>query len=419
MISTAGSTPGLESGGRENLENPANPWSTRAIVELRQYRLKPGRRDALIQIFERHFVEPQEAAGMTLVGQFRDRRRPDRFVWLRAFPDMPARHAALEAFYGGRVWAAHGPAANDTMLAWDDVLLLRPARPGDGFRTRAPGPFSPERAAEGSTRSVLVGIYELARPAGDEVLRRFDRAIAPMLGANGMDIAALLVTEPSTNTFTRLPVREGVNALVWIATGPRHDPAPGWLEQLGALCVLDGRPVALLDLEPTSRSRLGDGARAARATAHDFDFLFGRWRVHHRCLNARLCRSNDWSGFEGSSEARPLPGGLGHVDAYSFVRHGRAIEGVALRLFDPATGCWSIHWADTSRPGRLLPPMTGQFQGPTGEFFGDEEVDGRLVRCRFRWTRAGLGAPQWEQAFSDDGGRTWETNWIMTFTRAD
>src|SRR6478672_4727400 len=97
------------------------------VLELRQYTLKPGQRDTLIDLFERHFVESQEAAGMTLVGQFRDRRRPDRFVWLRGFPDMEHRHQALEAFYGGPVWSAHRSAANGTMVDSSDVLLLRPA----------------------------------------------------------------------------------------------------------------------------------------------------------------------------------------------------------------------------------------------------------------------------------------------------
>ena len=103
------------------------------VIELRQYTLKPGQRDVLIDLFDRHFVESQEAAGMTIVGQFRDRRRPDRFVWIRGFPDMASRHQALERFYGGPVWAAHRTAANATMLDVSDVLLLRPVRSDGGF----------------------------------------------------------------------------------------------------------------------------------------------------------------------------------------------------------------------------------------------------------------------------------------------
>jgi hypothetical protein len=88
-----------------------------------------------------------------------------------------------------------------------------------------------------------------------------------------------------------------------------------------------------------------------------------------------------------------------------------------VRLFDPATAEWSIHWADTVRARTFLAPMVGTFTGDTGEFFGDETVDGQKVFCRFRWSRTRTSSPQWEQAFSDDRGKTWETNWTMTFTR--
>ena len=86
------------------------------VIELRQYTLKPGQRDVLIELFDRYFVEGQESTGMTVIGQFRDLRRPDRFVWLRGFPDMTRRHQSLEAFYGGPIWAAHRNAANSTMV---------------------------------------------------------------------------------------------------------------------------------------------------------------------------------------------------------------------------------------------------------------------------------------------------------------
>src|SRR5438093_12190144 len=95
------------------------------VIELRQYTLKPGQREALIELFERHMLDAQEAAGMTVVGQFRDRPDEDRFVWIRGFPDMKRRQAALERFYDGPVWATHRDAANATMIDSDDVLLLK------------------------------------------------------------------------------------------------------------------------------------------------------------------------------------------------------------------------------------------------------------------------------------------------------
>ena len=96
------------------------------VLELRQYKLHPGQRDVLIALFEREFIESQEALGMRLVGQFRDRNDPRRFTWIREFPNMPDRERALKAFYSGPVWARHREAANATLEDNDNVLLLRP-----------------------------------------------------------------------------------------------------------------------------------------------------------------------------------------------------------------------------------------------------------------------------------------------------
>src|SRR6266851_6145993 len=106
-------------------------WSP--VVELRQYTLHPAKRDVLIDLFDREFVESQEALGMKVIGQFRDLDNPNRFVWLRGFRDMPSRAQALKDFYGGPVWKAHREAANATMMDSDNVLLLCPAKPTSGF----------------------------------------------------------------------------------------------------------------------------------------------------------------------------------------------------------------------------------------------------------------------------------------------
>ncbi|MGW0669486.1 NIPSNAP family protein [Streptomyces sp. NPDC002746] len=100
-----------------------------SIVELRQYTLHSGARETLIELFEREFVIGQQAVGITVGGRFRDLGDPDRFVWLRAFPDMAHRRRALKAFYTGPVWRQHRDAANATMVDSDNVLLLR----GPGF----------------------------------------------------------------------------------------------------------------------------------------------------------------------------------------------------------------------------------------------------------------------------------------------
>src|SRR4029450_8460447 len=102
-------------------------------VELRQYTLHPGKHDVLIELFDREFIEPQEALGIKVIGQFRDLDHPDRFVWLRGFHDMTSRAKALSDFYGGPVWKAHQEAANATMIDSDNVLLLSPALRTSGF----------------------------------------------------------------------------------------------------------------------------------------------------------------------------------------------------------------------------------------------------------------------------------------------
>ena len=108
-------------------QTPALDAASRCpIVELRQYTLYPDRRDELIALFDREFIETQESAGMKVLGQFRDLADADRFVWLRGFASMAARARALESFYDGAAWKAHRSAANATMIDSDDVLLLRP-----------------------------------------------------------------------------------------------------------------------------------------------------------------------------------------------------------------------------------------------------------------------------------------------------
>jgi hypothetical protein len=382
------------------------------VVELRQYTLRPGQREALIEVFDRHLVEPQEALGMTVIGQFRDQVRPDRFVWLRGFHDMESRHRALEGLYGGPVWAKHGPAANETMLEWHDVLLLRPARPDTAFVREG-------RESAGGPREVVAGVHALPRRVDAEQdaehVARFEGEVAPKLEERGVRIEGIFVTEPAANTFTRLPVREGENVLAWFGTVDGPARPPGWLDDLAASIAPGGQPPSILYLEPTSRSMLGNGPRAARASKHDFDFLFGTWKVHNRYLKDRLRGSTEWTEFEATCEAMPLLHGLANLDRYTSVRDGAPFEGMTLRLFDPATGEWTLHWADSAHPGALIPPMRGAFHGGVGEFFGDETVDGRTVLCRFLWTS---DPPRWEQAFADDGGKTWETNWIMEFTRA-
>jgi hypothetical protein len=153
---------------------------------------------------------------------------------------------------------------------------------------------------------------------------------------------------------------------------------------------------------------------------HDFDFLFGSWLVHNRKLVRLFDGSDEWHEFETSCEARPILGGIGNVDTFkaAAMPPGNEVwEGFTLRLFDPERRVWRIWWASTRPPGRLDPPMTGGFNDRRGEFFGTDLLGGRPIRIRFEWQALGYSAARWEQAFSQDDGATWETNWVMRFTR--
>ena len=233
------------------------------IVELRQYTLHPGRRDDLIDLFEREFVESQEAEGMTLLGQFRDRDAPDRFVWLRGFPDMEARRRALEAFYGGPVWQAHREAANATMADSDDVLLLRPL---DGQRPLTLPDRAPPRSRGDGPGAAVIGVHRLEGSA-EALTECFQGEHAPRLAAAGLPPVAIFVTEGAANTFPRLPVREGERILVWLALAASAQAADDALARARrdpALEPLLAAALQILRLRPTARSRLRGGRRPGR-----------------------------------------------------------------------------------------------------------------------------------------------------------
>ena len=201
------------------------------IVELRMYALHPGRRDDLVRLFERQFIESQEAVGMQIIGQFYDLDDPNRFVWLRGFHDMQARAQSLGAFYGGPVWKTHRDAANTTMIDSDNVLLLRPAPGTCGF------PFknaTHPRLGSISKQDgfVAVTIYYFGKPVTSEFIRYFENTIEPSAMQAGASTLAYFVTEDSPNTFPQLPVREGEYAFVWFAGFPAPEAYKSYLTRL-------------------------------------------------------------------------------------------------------------------------------------------------------------------------------------------
>jgi hypothetical protein len=166
------------------------------------------------------------------------------------------------------------------------------------------------------------------------------------------------------------------------------------------------------------RAVTAEGAEmSTRDGSRDFDFWMGSWKVHNRRLRERLKGSTTWDEFGATARASQLLGGVGNQDVFRTDFAG-GFTGMSFRFYDKATGQWSIYWAD-SRRGALEPPVVGSFAGDLGTFEGADVFEGRPIRVRFTWSRAQPASPRWEQAFSEDGGRTWETNWVMEMTRSD
>jgi NIPSNAP len=236
------------------------------IVELRQYTLHPGKRDVLIDLFDREFVESQEALGIKIIGQFRDKNNPNRFVWLRGFRDMPSRAQQLTDFYGGPVWKAHRQVANTTMIDSDNVLLLHPATSGSGFSLA-----DRKRATVGATENrkdlIVATIYYFDAPVDARFVEFFEKTLKPALTDSGASVLACFVTEHSENTFPALPVRGGENVFIWFArfddsaAYERHvaalDQSPRWRDEISKeLAQRLKRAPEILKLSPTSRSLL-------------------------------------------------------------------------------------------------------------------------------------------------------------------
>ena len=151
---------------------------------------------------------------------------------------------------------------------------------------------------------------------------------------------------------------------------------------------------------------------------HDFDFLAGQWTSHHRKLKERLAGSHEWVEFDGTLSMRQLMNGWANVDDNVFKMPGGDYRGVGLRAYDPKTGQWAIWWLDGRNPfGELDPPVKGCFKNGVGTFYADDTLRGKKIRVRFVWSHITPTSARWEQSFSPDGGKTWETNWVMEFRR--
>jgi hypothetical protein len=158
------------------------------------------------------------------------------------------------------------------------------------------------------------------------------------------------------------------------------------------------------------------GSQEAASGGRDFDPLIGSWKLPTRRLQHPLTGSTTWVDLQGTGECFKVWGGRAQLDTIEMDGSADHIEGLTLRLFNPQTHQWSLYWANP-RIAKLDPPQVGEFKNGHGDFYAQDSIDGRTILIRYDWTNLTTTTPHFEQSFSDDGGKTWEVNWITDQTR--
>jgi NIPSNAP len=235
------------------------------VVELRQYTLRPGRREPFIELFDGTFADPLDATGMTVIGQFRDLDRPNRFVWMRGFQDMTSRAQELAAFYDSDLWHAHRNEANASIDDSDNVLLLEPASAALRFKEVPPRPAAGDPAAR--VGLVVATLYYIKTDSTSAFTALFERSLRRRAEAAGARTLAAYVTSTQENNFPRLPLRVGEHIFVWVTQFANANAYAVYLEKLTADKKWTAtlwpaareqltRDSEVLRLTPTPRSRL-------------------------------------------------------------------------------------------------------------------------------------------------------------------
>lgn len=151
---------------------------------------------------------------------------------------------------------------------------------------------------------------------------------------------------------------------------------------------------------------------------HAFDSQVGCWTIHNRVLRERLADSHDWFGYDGKQRFWLVMGGYGNMDDTWLNKPDGAYYGLTVRTYDPKTAVWTIWWFDGRNPSDDIdPPVRGHFVNGVGTFLGDITFNGKPTKARYIWSKMTGTSAHWEQAFSADGGKTWETNWYADFKK--
>ncbi|HEX8814665.1 MAG TPA: hypothetical protein VF753_04115 [Terriglobales bacterium] len=185
----------------------------------------------------------------------------------------------------------------------------------------------------------------------------------------------------------------------------------GWV--LAAAVIF---PAAMMGQAGTAAASAASQGDRQSDGMHGFDFEVGTWKIHLKKLMNPMTGSKDWVEFDGTSTTRKIWNGQGQIEQFETDSPMGHIEGLTLRLYDPGSHQWRLYWAN-SRNGVMDPPQVGEFKNGTGEFYAQDTINGKVMLIRFIWSKTDTEAPHFEQSFSDDGGKTWEVNWITDQTR--
>jgi hypothetical protein len=186
---------------------------------------------------------------------------------------------------------------------------------------------------------------------------------------------------------------------------------------MGSLALVSLSPLGLAQQNSDASITGTQQAATVRDGQHDFDFEVGSFKIHLKRLLHPLTGSTSWVEYDGTSVTRKVWDGRAQLEEFeSDSAAAGHIEGLTLRLYDPQSHQWSLYWAN-SKGGPIFPPQIGEFKNGRGEFYAQDMLNGKSILVRFIWSNTTTNTPHFEQSFSDDGGKTWEANWITDQTR--
>ena len=198
-----------------------------------------------------------------------------------------------------------------------------------------------------------------------------------------------------------------ITGMTWKRELPVLGSTRNWLYAFLAASISLSLPVFAAAQQTTEAPK---ASASERDGSHDFDPLLGKWKYHLKRRLNPLTGSDKWIELVGTGECHKIWDGA-EIDQITVDGAGTHIEGLTLRTYNPERHEWRLHWANR-RNGLLDVPQVGKFKDGHGEFYAQDFVNGKTIFVKFDWSGMNTNSPHFEQSFSEDGGRTWEVNWI-------